>query len=145
MSNATRPETFDCPVVSFTVVDGDTQHIVLDRGWRVTQGITTRLEGVDAPEKNTGAGLLVAKIVEQWLASICQTKYRLRWLSRDIDKYGRSVGTFVDREHPAESLSDYLIRTKLARPYDGKAARQYWTDSELSAVVKIADGLIQKT
>ena len=66
-------------------------------------------------------------------------------MSRDIDKYGRSVGTFIDREHPAESLSDFLIRTQLARPYDGKAARQPWTDADLGAVVKIANGLIRKS
>lgn len=137
-------ETFDCPVISFEVVDGDTQKAILDRGWRTTQGITTRLEGVDAPEKNTSAGQLVSKVVEQWLTPICQTKYRLRWLSRDIDMYGRSVGTFVDREHPAESLSDYLLRMGLAKSYDGKAARRYWTDAELSAVVENANLIIQK-
>lgn len=141
MSNT---ETFDCPVISFTVVDGDTQHVILDRGWRTTQGITTRLEGVDTPEKNTTAGQFVAQVVVQWLAPICQTKYRLRWLSRDLDKYGRSVGTFVDREHPAESLSDYLIRMELAKPYDGKSARQPWLDSELASVVKAAKSLIHE-
>jgi endonuclease YncB( thermonuclease family) len=125
-------------------VDGDTQHVILDRGWRTTQGITTRLEGVDTPEKNTTAGQFVAQVVVQWLAPICQTKYRLRWLSRDLDKYGRSVGTFVDREHPAESLSDYLIRMELAKPYDGKSARQPWLDSELASVVKAAKSLIHE-
>lgn len=140
----TSPETFDCPVISFSVVDGDTQHAILDRGWRTTQGITTRLEGVDAPEKNTSAGQLVSKIVELWLTPICQTKYRLRWLSRELDKYGRSVGTFIDREHPAESLSDYLIQMGLAKPYDGKAARRYWTDAELDQVVQNAKKIIHK-
>jgi len=140
-----RIETFDCPVLSFEVVDGDTQKLILDRGWRTTQGITTRLEGVDAPEKNTSAGKLVAKVVELWLTPICQTKYRLRWLSKDLDMYGRSVGTFIDREHPDQSLSEYLIRMGLAKRYDGKSARQYWTDAELSAVVENANLIIPKT
>lgn len=142
LRRAMKLETFDCPVSSFVVVDGDTQHVVLDRGFRVTLGITTRLQGIDAPEINTQAGKLVADIVFRWLTPICQTKYRLRWLSRDLDMYGRSIGDFIDREHPGESLSNYLVKNKLARDYDGKAARKPWSVNDLIDVERIAKEII---
>lgn len=137
-------EVFDCPVISVVVVDGDTQKIVLDRGWRTTQGVTTRINGIDTPEIGTEAGRLVAKIVEYWLRFTVQTQYRLRWLSYELDMYGRSVGDFVDREHPAESLGQYLIRMQLAKALDGRTARSRWTDNELTDVTQLARAALEK-
>ena len=130
-------EVFDCPVHQIIrVVDGDTQHLLLDRGWRTLQGITTRVADIDTPEKNTDAGEYVAEVVQVWLARVQQVKYRLRWLSKDLDMYGRSLGDYVDREHPQQTLSQFLLEHQMAKPYEGK--RSVWTDAELQAALASA-------
>jgi len=134
-------ETFDCPVDRIVrVVDGDTQHLLLDRGWSSFQGITTRLEGIDTPENNTPAGKSVRVVVQMWLDRVAQVKYRLRWVSRELDMYGRSLGDYFDREHPDESLGKYLIRMKLAKPFQTK--RTVWTEDELKQAVLSAQEII---
>lgn len=134
-------ETFDCPVASVVMVDGDTQDIVLDRGWKVAQGVTTRIAGVDAPEIRTAAGKLVSQLVERWLNIIVSTAYRLRWLSRELDMYGRSLGDYVDRQ-TGDTLSKYLLDNGLAKVFDGKKAREPWTDVELKTIEDKANALL---
>jgi len=134
-------EIFDCPVDRIVrVVDGDTQHLLLDRGWSSFQGITTRIESIDAPENNTTAGKLVTVVVRMWLERVAQVKYRLRWISRDLDMYGRSLGDYRDREHLAESLGEYLIAKQLAKPFAGKRAP--WKAEELKIAADVAQTII---
>lgn len=134
-------ETFDCPVTSVIMVDGDTQHIVLDRGWKVSQGVTTRIAGLDAPRIHTAAGKLVTQLVALWLNAIVSTAYRLRWLSRELDMYGRSLGDYADRQ-TGDTLSKYLLDNGLAKAFDGKKAREPWTGAELTAVEDKANALL---
>lgn len=128
-------EVFDCPVISVRVIDADTQSLVLDRGWRTTQGVTTRVHGIDAPEMSTAAGKLVAKVAEKWLTRALETPYQLRWLSHSLDMYGRSIGDFVDRSRARETFSEYLLRMLVVAPYSGLAKRDPWPQARLDDVV----------
>lgn len=126
-------EVFDCPVLSCRVIDGDSQEIVLDRGWGVQQTALTRIQYIDAPERHTEAGKLVTQVVVRWLQPLFVPKYRLRWLSLELDKYGRSLGDLADRNNTAVPLSIYLLSRNLVREYTGEA-RGPWTPQELQDI-----------
>jgi endonuclease YncB( thermonuclease family) len=131
--------SFETPVQSIeAITDGDTMRIVLDLGYRVQFGVTTRIFGVDAPEKGTAAGKLVRQCVERWLNDVASRKYRLVWRSQDLDMYGRSLGDFLDAEHPTETLSGFLLSRQLAKRYDGQGKRAEWNQAELHAAEQSA-------
>lgn len=131
--------SFEHPVSeieSFT--DGDTMKIVLDLGYRVRFGITVRILGVDAPERGTAAGKLVRQCAERWLNGVSSRKYRLVWRSQDLDMYGRSLGDFLDAEHPTETLSKFLLSRNMAKRYSGEGKREPWNQAELQAAEQSA-------
>ena len=110
--------------------------------FRITvQGITTRLLGIDTPEMNTTAGRLVAEVVRIWLNEASRAKYQLRWISAELDMYGRSLGDFRDRNDPSgQSLAMYLLGRGFAKPY--KERREIWTPEELQLAVAAAQDII---
>ena len=131
--------SFEHPVHSIeSFTDGDTVRIVLDLGYRVQFGVTARILGVDAPEKNTSAGRLVRQCTERWLNNVASRKYRLVWRSQDLDMYGRSLGDFLDAEHPTETLSGFLLSRQLAKRYSGQGKRAEWNPAELHAAEQSA-------
>jgi micrococcal nuclease len=134
-------EIFDCQVIEFRTIDGDTQEVLLDLGFHTSIRVHTRLEGIDAPEKNTDAGKAVSLVVDQWLRSSSGTPYQLRLMSKTLDKYGRSISDFVDRLGD-ESLTEYLLRNGLVRAYDGQTARLKWSDEELADILSRANKLL---
>ena len=134
-------ELFDNPVIQFRTIDGDTQEVLLDLGFHVSTSVHTRLEGIDAPEKNTGAGKAVSKVVDQWLGRAMIEPYRLRLLSKSLDKYGRSISDFSDRRS-TEKLTEYLLRNGLVRVYDGQTSRASWSDDDLSIILNLSNQLL---
>jgi endonuclease YncB( thermonuclease family) len=100
------------------VVDGDTLYVEVDFGLDSSRKIELRLEGLDAPERETPAG----KQVKQWLTE------RLRPLPYVIvrtikdrrEKYGRYRALLIDPLTGAV-INDEMIATGLAKVYTGGA------------------------
>lgn len=114
------------------VIDGDTQVLMLDLGFSTFKQVTTRIVGIDCPEKSTQAGRMVRSVVELWLQICMKQKYRLSWISSEVDMYGRTLGDFRDSFN-GDSVSKYMLRTGLAKPFHQK--RVPWTPAELDEVV----------
>ncbi|HUT92501.1 MAG TPA: hypothetical protein VMY37_23610 [Thermoguttaceae bacterium] len=93
-----------------------------------------RVAGVDTPEMRGDqrpAGEFVKAAVIDWFLSNgpCEIIFECR------DKYaGRTVADFRSAKG-GELLSEFLIRKKLAKPYDG-GTKQAWTKGELKAIVE---------
>src|SRR5690242_17733723 len=90
------------------VVDGDTVDIEIDLGFDIRTVQRVRLAGLNAPEKNTDAGMQ-AKL---WLVD------RL-WIGAQVtvrsdkpgggDKYGRYLATIIDGKDGDRSVNDALL------------------------------------
>lgn len=128
-------ESFDCPVHQVVrVIDGDTQKLLLDLGFSTCVSVTTRIRGIDCPEMSTKAGIAVQLCVNEWLKRVFSVgRFNLRWVSAEVDMYGRSLGDFYDRSNPDDRLSSYMLFYGFARNYREKRAR--WTPEELDVVM----------
>ncbi len=125
--------TFDIQAV-LIVHDGDTLTVVLDRGFNDYSTRGVRVMGIDAPEV-TGPtkpqGAKVRDVAAYWLqrsaaVGVC------RLISYALDeKYGRVLGDVVAPN--GELLTDYLLRNKLAKPYNG-GTKSVWTAADLAVV-----------
>lgn len=114
------------------VADGDTQIIRLDLGYRIYPEITARIEKVDCPEIDTVAGKLVAEYVDRRLREVS----KLRWISRSLDQWKRSVGEFYWMENNTTVFfGSELLAKRFAKPFREK--RTPWTAEELAAVEKL--------
>jgi micrococcal nuclease len=96
----------------FRVVDGDTIECELDLGHHTYRKVTVRLAGLDCPEVNSKDKELRQKAkaakdaTRLWLGA-----RRLGGLvleSKDLDKYGRSIGVI---HYGDETLNAYLIES----------------------------------
>lgn len=128
-------------ILRHRVVDGDTLDLTIDLGHYVRLDVVCRLDGIDAPEKNTQAGILVKQYVNKWMDYYSGSA---RWDSQYLDKYRRSLGEvylfgLVKENHP---LSIELINEGLVRSYDG-GQRSKWKKAELKVVEKKALELIE--
>ena len=127
---------FDNPVLDIPkIIDGDSQKIQIDLGYRTYLTIRTRLHGLDCPAMSTSAGRIVKRYVESWLDSQLPLG-TMRWVSFGLDMYGRSLGEFripVLSFDPI-SLNSILLAKKYAKPYDGQHARIPWTQTELDYI-----------
>lgn len=129
---------FTYKVANYHVIDGDSvrcklilKELSIDLGFHFGLNISAtrdkvncRIQSIDAPERNTDAGKAVAQVVFDWLSQ----EKDLWFVSEKLDKYGRALGYFTDREN--DSLPDFLLDHGLARPYDG-GKREEWTAQEL--------------
>lgn len=114
---------FVVPVLEVKLVDGDTLDLLLDLGFGVRYKVRGRIDGVDAPEKNTAAGKLLIRYVENVLRSMPVTDFQ--WESREWDKYGRSLGhLYFNNPKTHEHLGDLLVAVG-CNEYDGKSQRGY--------------------
>ena len=110
-------------------IELDSAEIVL----RGTVPTAVRVVGVDTPEmhgEHRAAGEIVKAAVIDWFAANgpCEIVFECR------DKYaGRTVGDFRSRRG-GESLAEFLLREKLAKPYDG-GTKSPWTAAELAAII----------
>jgi len=112
------------------VIDGDT--VVLDVAiWPdLTERISVRLDGVNAPETHTHilcekiAGQKAKQFTEQWMNSAGQ-------LTLSDVMLGKFAGRVLGRiSNGVEDLGDALLRAGLARPYDGGKRQPWCTDKD---------------
>jgi endonuclease YncB( thermonuclease family) len=115
------------------VIDGDTQVLMLDLGFSTFKEVTTRILGLDCPEKSTLAGRMVKTVVQQWLEIATKAEFNLTWVSSEVDMYGRTLGDFRNNT-TALSLSVYMLHFGLAKPFHEK--RVPWTAADLDQVVE---------
>jgi micrococcal nuclease len=107
------------------VIDGDTIESEIDLGFGVSIRKTIRLNGIDAPERNSRI------LSERELAAkaTARTKYSLEnktvimktQLDKD-DKYGRALAYIYESEKEMEANQSFnvkLIQEGLAFPYSG--------------------------
>lgn len=130
--------TYDVEVVAIQIVDGDTHKLIVDPGWNVQIKVTSRIFGIDAPEKNTLAGQLVIKVAQDWLA-----EGRYRFTSHSLDMYGRSIGDVYRPDKTELTYAGFMLAHKLVKPYDGKGKRAPWTSEELAEVVRLCNKMLE--
>lgn len=104
------------------VVDGDTVDIEIDLGFSVVMKQRVRLAGINAPEKNTEAGMQ-SKL---WLTD------RL-WVGQKVvvkserpgagDKYGRYLAWIVDGKDGDRTVNEALVASGHALPWDGQGVK----------------------
>jgi micrococcal nuclease len=129
------------PVVSIDrVVDADTLHITVDRGWRTYSKHELRITGIDAPEKRTPLGNSVSFIVQDLVTRLAISKPPMTLVSEGVDSFGRSLGDlqiYSNRAGGEYSIADYLLVNKLAVMYKN---REYKTNPKfIETATAIAD------
>lgn len=86
------------------VIDGDTFEVMCDLGFKIYLEITVRLNGIDAPETSTNAGVEAILFAENLLP----VDTRVIVTSRQLDKYGRAVADVVLRDTGA-SVAERMV------------------------------------
>ncbi len=118
---------FTVPIEDLRVIDGDSLDLLLDLGFSVRIQRKCRLNGIDAPERSTEAGQLVADVVKRALVGFA----KVEWSSHRIDKYGRSLGDLITDGKP---FSAFLLDNGFVKSYHGETKR-VWSPDELADVV----------
>lgn len=118
------------------IYDGDTIKVHLDLGFDLTKYTYVRINGVNTPEvvgDEKIAGKLVRDEVIKWMASHqCYVKYV------EPDKYGKRVVGDIIRDDD-QRLSQFLLDSGYAKPYDGSTTKPTFTDVELQAIIGLID------
>lgn len=128
-------------ILNHRVVDGDTLDLRIDLGHHVGVDVVCRLNGIDAPEKTTHAGILVKQYVSKWMDYYSGNT---KWDSHSLDKYRRSLGEVClfgefDLNPP---LTVELINEGLVRPYNG-GKRSKWLKADLKRIERKALELVE--
>lgn len=89
------------PATVVSIVDGDTFHLVLDLGWRITYQARVRIAHVNAPEVGTTEGINA----RNWAESVIKPGDSIIFRSKSLDKYGRPLGDLLFG--PPTSRIDY--------------------------------------
>jgi micrococcal nuclease len=102
------------------VVDGDTVHAAIDLGIDTRVNLTLRLNGINAPEKNTVEGIAASEWLE---ARLAQAPFghdgpivTIRTEKDRREKYGRYLATILIA---GEDINAAMIREGMAVAYDG--------------------------
>lgn len=99
------------------VIDGDTQELDIDLGFRIGIRVTVRLLGIDTPERGQDGAATATAAARHWWEA--QPDYRaLVWTEKVPEKFGRWLA-WVEPTNGGESLNDYLVRSGLAVSYFG--------------------------
>lgn len=106
-------------------VDGDTLDVTLDLGLDILHRTRIRLNGLNAPEKNTVEGKAAKAYVHDWLSKY--KSFEVDTIKDKTEKYGRYLGDvfgFTDDSRLIMThLNQDLLDTKHALPWDGKGTR----------------------
>jgi micrococcal nuclease len=94
------------------VVDGDTIDALIDLGFKICTKHRLRLARVDTPEKGQ-PGYAMAK---DFVREVCGGK-TVKVTTEKVSKFGYYLAEVTLED--GRNLSDMLIGTKLAVPYDG--------------------------
>lgn len=117
------------PIVQYRVIDGDSIELTVDTGFRSRHTDNCRISGIDAPEVHTVSGMLVKRLVEEWLDRRSQLMF---WCHDHSDKYGRPLGEIYSGLDDSEHLGHWLRNVGVAKAYDG--SKREWTQTELTLV-----------
>jgi len=116
---ASPPDKFGSHVIQIDhVYDGDTFYFRMPGAWSEISMVGVRVLGIDAPEKRgrCPAERALAKeatiMAQRFLSRGPVTLQHVRW-----DKYGGRIEADVLVD--GQSLSEYMIDQKMARPYMG--------------------------
>lgn len=111
-----KKETYVRNAIVKRIVDADTLVLNVDLGCNININMTTRLEGINAAEKNTKEGVAAKK----WLVDNLplETKVVIQTVKDKKEKYGRYLA-IVFKEKETTSVNDNLVTLKLAVPYSG--------------------------
>lgn len=108
------------------VVDGDTVDITIDLGFTITTRQRVRLEGLNAPERNTPDGMDAANYVRQWFVNHTALTVESKKPGAG-DKYGRYLarisGVATRGESRVNCLNDDLIAAGHAVAWDGQGSK----------------------
>jgi endonuclease YncB( thermonuclease family) len=119
---------YNAEIIGF--VDGDTQHIQLDRGQDEYGTQTVRLYGIDCPEMSTREGKAAAEFARRWLfdhgwvtthtdlwgAPYKKLYIRVMTIKDKREKYGRYLARLYNLDGTA-CLNDDLLAAGHAVPY----------------------------
>jgi endonuclease YncB( thermonuclease family) len=92
------------------ITDGDTVHVTVDLGFKISARVIVRLKDINCPEIATDAGRAAKSFTTAWLHTASQPlklhchgqdKYAGRWLG-DIQQAGRSLAHELVRADYAE-------------------------------------------
>src|SRR4051812_13826238 len=95
------------------VIDGDTYEVELDLGFSISAKMPLRLAHVDAPEKNTEAGIAAKAFVTQFFDPLPCPVWVVSY--KPHDKYGRYLAEVWVKD---TSLGLTLVEEGLAKPYE---------------------------
>ena len=116
MTIAIKKETYIRNAKISRIIDGDTIVLDVDLGCSTFVNMTARLEGINAPEKNTPEGLIAKKYLEDKMPA--GTPVVVQTTKDKKEKYGRYLATvYLNKE--TVSLNDQLIKQQQAVAYDG--------------------------
>lgn len=104
------------------VVDGDTVDIELDLGFDIRTVQRVRMAGINAPEKNTEAGMQ-SKI---WLTDKLKLGQKVTVRSEKPgggDKYGRYLAWIVDGSCGDRTVNELIISAGHALAWDGSGVK----------------------
>lgn len=76
------------PATVVSIVDGDTFHLVLDLGWRISYQARVRIAHVNAPELSTPEGVAA----REWAETVIKPGDPVVFRSKALDKWGRPLG-----------------------------------------------------
>ena len=108
------------------LIDGDTQDIFIDLGFKVGFNNRIRMIGIDTPEKWHPYG----KVVRAYLQQELEGKKIFLDVTKK-DKYGRYLGVVYLNKNDEQSVNDKLIEINMAKAYHGASRADIWTEEEL--------------
>lgn len=111
-----KKETYIRNAIVKRIIDADTLVLNVDLGCDININMTTRLDGINAPEKNTEEGVLAKKWIEDNLP--LETKVVIQTVKDKKEKFGRYLAiVFKDKE--TVSINDTMVSLNLAEAYSG--------------------------
>lgn len=109
--------------VVLKVVDGDTVDIEIDLGFDIRTVQRVRMAGINAPEKNTEAGMISKNWLQQRLL-LGKTVTIQSQKPGGGDKYGRYLAYILDETIVKDiTINEFMIREGFALAWDGSGAK----------------------
>ena len=151
------PRNTRCDGIVNEVIDGDTVSMCIRYGGTYKK-VRLRVDGVDTPEVRTKnelekmAGFAASRVVARYCNPLAfffpkkpgRPAFR-RLVSSHLvvnvhiikpDKFGdRWVGS-IKSPHSTETLSEHLLKHRLAHKYDGRTKKTPWLPDELNAIIE---------
>ena len=104
------------------VVDGDTVLVELDLGWHVRLVSAVRVDGIDAPEKNTPAGRAAKEFAETLLPAGTPVTVVSKKMLGAFEKYGRVLAD-IHMPAPEHHFALAMVAAGHAQPRRGRTEK----------------------